>query len=111
MSPWGSSCAMGMNSIIYIHLILEMHYTKYSNYLPFSFQEIKNVKVVMVYDDAQLTTINNNNKNPEHYFFTQSRRGVKTLQTREETLFFMISALKYNRKFKEKWRSIYLCTC
>lgn len=60
MSLWGSSDAMGMNSLIYIHLFLEMHYTKYSNYLPFSFQEVKNVQVVMVYDDAQCTTMDKN---------------------------------------------------
>lgn len=34
---------MVINSIIFIHLILEMLYTKYSNYWSFSFQEIKNV--------------------------------------------------------------------
>lgn len=38
-----------------------MHYTKYSNDLLFSFQEVKDVKVVMVHDDAQRTIMDKNN--------------------------------------------------
>lgn len=37
-----------------------MHYTKYSNYFLFSFQEVKDVKVVMVHDDAQRTIMDKN---------------------------------------------------